>query len=264
MKPIQALIASTRQGDVPETTLGLVHLRASQINGCSFCVDSGSKHAKQAGETDERLVAVAAWREAPYFTDAERAALALAEAVTRLSDRAAPGSRPGRRRLRDPRRVRARITVTHAVRERSPATAASASPWWPLRTASGDVIDGESAIGFVAKQPSGGGSRDDSCWAKAIVRPPEFRRVVSWRRGRGAPAGGVIEASPKRSPVGVQASGRMLAPMSSEGRYLWTFRWKVMTHASSAWERCRRSLWRRCHERAMAGSPRSWWDRRRV
>jgi AhpD family alkylhydroperoxidase len=90
MEAIQALIASTRQGDVPDTTLGLVHLRASQINGCSFCVDSGSKHAKQAGESDERLFAVAAWREAPYFTDAERAALALTEAATRLSDRPDP------------------------------------------------------------------------------------------------------------------------------------------------------------------------------
>jgi len=53
-------------------------------------VDSGSRSAKKAGETDERLFGVAAWREAPYFTDAERAALALAEAVTRLSDRADP------------------------------------------------------------------------------------------------------------------------------------------------------------------------------
>jgi AhpD family alkylhydroperoxidase len=89
-KAIQALVASAMQGDAPAATLGLVHLRASQINGCSFCVDSGSKHAKQAGETDERLFAVAAWRETPYFTDAERAALALTEAVTRLSDRADP------------------------------------------------------------------------------------------------------------------------------------------------------------------------------
>ena len=64
-----------------------MHLRASQINGCSFCVDFGVKHAKQDGETDDRLHAVAAWREMPYFTDAERAALALAEAVTRLDDR---------------------------------------------------------------------------------------------------------------------------------------------------------------------------------
>src|SRR5262249_30149290 len=73
-------------GGVPPQTLALVHLRASQINGCSQCVDGGVKHAKKAGETDERLFAVAAWREAPYFTDAERAALALSEGVTRPAD----------------------------------------------------------------------------------------------------------------------------------------------------------------------------------
>ena len=90
MKAIQALNAATGQGGVPPPTLGLVHLRASQINGCSFCCASGSRHAKASGETDERLFSVAAWREAPYFTDAERAALALTEAVTRLGDRADP------------------------------------------------------------------------------------------------------------------------------------------------------------------------------
>lgn len=87
---IQALLKATREGGVPQATLELVHLRASQINGCSFCVDSGVRSAKKAGETDERLFAVAAWREAPYFTVAERAALALTEAVTRLADRADP------------------------------------------------------------------------------------------------------------------------------------------------------------------------------
>src|SRR2546423_7329084 len=87
---IQALLRATRQGGVPSATLELVHLRASQINGCSYCVDSGARSAKKAGETDERLFAVAAWRETPYFTDAERAALALAEAVTRLADRSDP------------------------------------------------------------------------------------------------------------------------------------------------------------------------------
>ena len=87
---IQALLKATREGGVPQTTLELVHLRASQINGCSFCVDSGARSAKKAGETDERLFAVAAWREAPYFTEAERAALALTEAATRLADRADP------------------------------------------------------------------------------------------------------------------------------------------------------------------------------
>ena len=90
MQPIQALLKATREGGVPQTTLELVHLRASQINGCSFCVDSGARSAKKAGETDERLFAVAAWRETPYFTDAERAALALTEAVTRLADRTDP------------------------------------------------------------------------------------------------------------------------------------------------------------------------------
>ena len=90
MPAIQALLAATEKGGVPAATLGLVHLRASQINGCSVCVESGTCHVKQAGETDERLCAVAAWREAPYFSEAERAALALTEAVTRLSDRADP------------------------------------------------------------------------------------------------------------------------------------------------------------------------------
>jgi AhpD family alkylhydroperoxidase len=90
LKALQALGASTEKGGVPAKTVGLVHLRASQINGCSVCVDMHPRLLKKAGETDERLFAVAAWRDAPYFTDAERAALALTEAVTRLSDRADP------------------------------------------------------------------------------------------------------------------------------------------------------------------------------
>ncbi|MBZ5563343.1 MAG: carboxymuconolactone decarboxylase family protein [Acidobacteriia bacterium] len=85
-----ALAKSTEKGGVPARTRELVNLRASQINGCSVCVDMHSRDLKKAGETDERIFAVAAWREAPYFTDAERAALALTEAVTRLSDRADP------------------------------------------------------------------------------------------------------------------------------------------------------------------------------
>ena len=90
MKALQALAAATRKGGVPERTLELVNLRASQINGCSACVDMHPRLAKKAGETDERLFAVAAWRESPYFTDAERAALALTEALTRVSDRSDP------------------------------------------------------------------------------------------------------------------------------------------------------------------------------
>ncbi len=90
MQAVLALWAAAEKGGVPETTLGLIHLRASQINGCAVCIDGGFRKAKKAGETDERLFAVAAWRDAPYFTDSERAALALAEAVTRLDDRADP------------------------------------------------------------------------------------------------------------------------------------------------------------------------------
>jgi AhpD family alkylhydroperoxidase len=83
---IQGLIKATRQGGVPHQILELVHLRASQINGCSVCVYGGAHAAKQAGETDERLWSLAAWREAPFYSDAERAALALTESVTRLAD----------------------------------------------------------------------------------------------------------------------------------------------------------------------------------
>ncbi len=87
---IQDLIKAAFKGGVSPRTLELVHLRASQINGCSFCVVSSLHTGQQKGESDERLFAVAAWREAPYFTDAERAALALTEAVTRLADRSDP------------------------------------------------------------------------------------------------------------------------------------------------------------------------------
>lgn len=90
MEAIQALTAATYQGGVSPATLALIHLRASQINGCSPCVQAGASHARKAGETDDRLASVAAWRDAPYFTDAERAALALTEAVTRLADRPDP------------------------------------------------------------------------------------------------------------------------------------------------------------------------------
>ena len=87
MRAIMDLNSSVKEGGVPPLTLELAHLRASQINGCSSCVDAGSRSARKAGETDERLFAVAAWRDSPHFTEAERAALALAEATTRLSDR---------------------------------------------------------------------------------------------------------------------------------------------------------------------------------
>jgi AhpD family alkylhydroperoxidase len=90
MKGIQTLIKAAHSAGVPRSTMELAHLRASQINGCSPCVYSGAISAKKAGESDERLFAVAAWRETDLFTDAERAALALAESMTRLADRSDP------------------------------------------------------------------------------------------------------------------------------------------------------------------------------
>ncbi len=87
---IQTLIKATHTGGVPPATLELVHLRASQINSCSFCVDSGSRSMRKYGESEDRIASVAAWQETDYFTDAERAALALTEAVTRMADRSEP------------------------------------------------------------------------------------------------------------------------------------------------------------------------------
>jgi len=90
MDALLALSKSATKAGIPHRTLELVHLRASQINGCAVCVDMHSKELQRTGEADERIFAVAAWREAPYYTDAERAALALAEYVTRLADRSDP------------------------------------------------------------------------------------------------------------------------------------------------------------------------------
>ena len=90
MQAVLALNKAIEKGGVPSKTIGLVTLRASQINGCSVCVDLHSRDLKKASETDERIFAVAAWRDAPYFTEAERAALALSEAVTRIADRPDP------------------------------------------------------------------------------------------------------------------------------------------------------------------------------
>ncbi|MGB3444851.1 MAG: carboxymuconolactone decarboxylase family protein [Actinophytocola sp.] len=74
------------QSSLPAATQELVNLRASQINGCGFCIDMHTKEAAAAGETAVRLNLVAAWRESTVFTEAEQAALALAEEGTRLAD----------------------------------------------------------------------------------------------------------------------------------------------------------------------------------
>ena len=83
MEPLVALGKLVTAGPIPEATRTLVHLRVSQINGCAVCVDLDISKTK---ETPQRLAAVAVWRDAPFFTEAERAALALAEAVTYIAD----------------------------------------------------------------------------------------------------------------------------------------------------------------------------------
>ncbi len=90
MQALQRLGTAARSAGLPEATLHLVELRASQINGCAVCLDMHAREMKNSGEPDERIFTLSAWREAPYFTDAERAALALTESATRLADRADP------------------------------------------------------------------------------------------------------------------------------------------------------------------------------
>ena len=87
---VQHLFKAVYAGGVPRETLELVHLRASQINGCSACVGAGVATAAKAGVSADKLLTVSAWYENPLFDEAERAALALTEAATRLADR--PGA----------------------------------------------------------------------------------------------------------------------------------------------------------------------------
>jgi AhpD family alkylhydroperoxidase len=90
LQALQGIGNAVKHADIPETTLYLLELRASQINGCGVCVDMHSRELAQAGESSERINTVAVWRDVSYFTEAERAALALAEAATRLADRPDP------------------------------------------------------------------------------------------------------------------------------------------------------------------------------
>ena len=90
MQALLAMITAVEKSGLSATIRGLVHLRVSQVNGCSVCVDLGWRQLKKTGETDERLFAISAWRDAPYFTDAERVAMALAEAATRVADQPDP------------------------------------------------------------------------------------------------------------------------------------------------------------------------------
>jgi AhpD family alkylhydroperoxidase len=87
MDALQDLSKAAAKTGLPFATRKMVELRASQINGCSWCAEAHSREMREAGESEERIATVAAWREAPWFTDAERAALALTEALTRIADR---------------------------------------------------------------------------------------------------------------------------------------------------------------------------------
>lgn len=90
MQALLALGKAAEAGTVPKATHQMVHLRASQINSCAFCVDMHSRELREAGESAERIASIAAWRHSPLYSDAERAALALTEALTRIADQADP------------------------------------------------------------------------------------------------------------------------------------------------------------------------------
>jgi AhpD family alkylhydroperoxidase len=89
-KAMLALEAAVKSLDLEPSLLELVKLRTSQINGCAYCVDMHSHDARKHGESERRLYAIAVWRESPFFTERERAALAWAEALTRISETRAP------------------------------------------------------------------------------------------------------------------------------------------------------------------------------
>jgi AhpD family alkylhydroperoxidase len=89
-RAMRGLSAAVRAAGLEQPLIELVRMRVSQINGCGYCLDMHSKDARAAGETEQRLYVLPAWREAPFYSDRERAALAWAEAVTRLTDQHVP------------------------------------------------------------------------------------------------------------------------------------------------------------------------------
>ena len=85
-KAMLGLETYVRQSGLEPSLLELVKLRVSQINGCAYCIDMHTKDARAGGETEQRLYALSAWRETPFYTDRERAALAWTEAVTQVAE----------------------------------------------------------------------------------------------------------------------------------------------------------------------------------
>jgi AhpD family alkylhydroperoxidase len=86
LKAMYGLEAYVRRSGLEKPLLHLIKLRASQINGCAFCIDMHSKDARAEGETEQRLYGLSAWRETPYYTERERAALEWTEAVTLITE----------------------------------------------------------------------------------------------------------------------------------------------------------------------------------
>lgn len=86
VKALRGLEAHVRRSGLEQSLLELVKVRASQLNGCAFCLDMHTKDARAAGETEQRLYALSAWREAPFYSGRERVALAWTEAVTFVAD----------------------------------------------------------------------------------------------------------------------------------------------------------------------------------
>jgi AhpD family alkylhydroperoxidase len=87
MNGLQHIFKAINGAGLSQSLQELIGMRASQINGCSPCVHAHGQNLRKAGESDDRIATIAAWRDAPFFTDAERAVLALTEAATRLADR---------------------------------------------------------------------------------------------------------------------------------------------------------------------------------
>jgi AhpD family alkylhydroperoxidase len=90
IKPLSALHLSVDKSGLEQSLIDLVRVRASQINGCAYCIYSHTREARGRGETEQRLYLLDSWHESPLYTDRERAALAWTDAVTRIADTHAP------------------------------------------------------------------------------------------------------------------------------------------------------------------------------
>ena len=103
----------TQESGIEHSLLELVKLRASQINGCAYCLDMHSKDARAAGETEQRIYVLNAWREAPFYSERERAALAWTEEITMISEGVSEEVLEATKAQFSPRGVKATQTVFH-------------------------------------------------------------------------------------------------------------------------------------------------------